>query len=66
MHNPKPVLVKQRVQLGAQRAEPPGLHLDELSVSAHDVNHEPADRHLHLVTRGRLRSTVASNHTNLV
>ena len=53
MHNPKPVLVKQRVQLGAQRAEPPGLHLDELSVSAHDVNHEPADRHLHLVTRRR-------------
>ena len=53
MHDPKTVLVKQRVELGPQWAKAAGLYLDELSVSTDEVDHEPADRHLHPVTRRR-------------
>ena len=53
MHDPEAVPVKQRVELGPQWAKAAGLDLHELSVSADQVNHEPADRHLEPVTRRR-------------
>lgn len=46
VHDPESVAVKERVKLGAQWTEAAGLDLDELSVSADDVDHEPADRDL--------------------
>src|ERR1039458_7163493 len=46
MHDPETVAVKQRVELGPQWAKAAGLDLHELSVSADQVDHEPADRHL--------------------
>ena len=51
VHDPDAVLVKQHVELFAERAEPPRLHLDQLSVSTDEVNHEPSHRHLKAVAR---------------
>ncbi len=51
VHDPHPVPVKQIIELGAQRTKAAGLHLDQLAIGAHDVDHEPPDRHLHAVTR---------------
>jgi hypothetical protein len=50
VHDPNPVLVKQRIELGAERAEAAGLHLNELSIGADDVDHEASDWHLQTVT----------------
>ncbi len=50
VHDPHPVLIKQIIELGAQRTEAAGLRLDQLAVGAHDVDHEASDRHLHAVT----------------
>jgi hypothetical protein len=53
MHNPDPMLVKQRVELRAQRTKSTGLHFDQLTVGADDIDYEPSDRHLEAVTRRR-------------
>ena len=45
------LLVKQRVELGAERTKTPRLHLHEFTVGADDIDHEPPNRHLNLVTR---------------
>ena len=42
-----------RVELPAERAEAPCLHLDQLTVRADEVDHEPPDWHLQAVTRSR-------------
>ena len=51
MHDPDPMLVKQRVELGAQRTKTAGLHFHQLTVGADDVDHVPPDRHLTSVPR---------------
>ena len=51
VHDPHAVIVQERVELLAQRAEVAGLDLDELAVGADDVDHEPAHRHLEAVAR---------------
>ena len=51
MHDPDPVLVKQRVELGAQRTETAGLHLHQFPVGADEIDHEPPDRHLEPIAR---------------
>jgi hypothetical protein len=50
VHDPDTVLVEQRIELGAQRAEAAGLHLHKLAVGVDDVDHEASDRHLQTVT----------------
>ena len=51
VHDPNAVLVKQRVELGAERTETPRLHLDQLAVGTDEVDHEPPHRHLQTVAR---------------
>ncbi len=40
VHDPDAVIVQQRVELLPERAEPAGLHLDQLPVRADQVDHE--------------------------
>ena len=54
--DPDAVLVEQRVELGAERAEAARLHLDQLAVGADEVDHEPSNRHLEAVARLRQHS----------
>ena len=51
VHDPHPVFVEQRVELPAERAEPSGLHLDQLTVGTDEVDHESTHRHLDAVAR---------------
>ena len=51
VHDPDPVLVEQGVELVAERAEAARLHLDQLAVGTHEVDHEPSHRHLQAVAR---------------
>ena len=51
MHDPDAVLVEQGVELLAERAERARLHLDQLAVGTHEVDHEPPDRDLQAVAR---------------
>jgi hypothetical protein len=53
MHDAKPMLVQQRVELSAKGAEAARLHLDELAVSTNEIDHEPAQRNLEPITRPR-------------
>ena len=53
VHDPDAVIVQQRVELLAERAEPAGLHLDQLPVRADQVDHEPPHRDLETVARLR-------------
>jgi hypothetical protein len=53
VHDSDAVLVEQRVELLAERAEPARLDLDQLAVGADEVHHESTDGHLEAVTRLR-------------
>ncbi len=46
VHDPKPVLIKQRIELGTQRRETPRLHLDELAIHTNEIDHEATNRYL--------------------
>jgi hypothetical protein len=45
------MLVKQRIELDAQRTKSAGLHFHQLTVGADEIDHEPPDRHLKSVPR---------------
>ena len=45
----KAVLVEERVELAAEGSKSARLHLDELAVGPHDVDHEALDRHLQAI-----------------
>ena len=51
VHDPDAVLVQQRVELRPERAEPAGLHFNELSVGSDEIDHEPAHSDLLPVAR---------------
>ncbi|HEY3944558.1 MAG TPA: hypothetical protein VGL78_04970 [Solirubrobacteraceae bacterium] len=53
VHDAKPVLVKQRVELRAQGSKAARLHLDELAIRTNQIDHEPVERHLQPVARFR-------------
>jgi hypothetical protein len=53
--DPDAVLVEQRVELPAERAEAACLHLDQFAVGTDEVDHEPSHRHLEAVARLRQR-----------
>ena len=53
MHDTKTMLIKQRIELSAQSAEPAGLHLDEFAISTNEMDHEPAKRRLNAIARSR-------------
>ncbi len=53
MDDAEPMLVEQRVELGAKGRERARLHLDELAVGADEIDHEPAEGDLEPITRTR-------------
>ena len=53
VHEAKPVLVRRRVELGAQGAKAARLLLDELAIRTNQIDHERVERHLQPVTRLR-------------
>jgi len=46
VHDPKAILVEERIELWAQRREASGLDLDQLAIGTHKINHKPLNRHL--------------------
>jgi hypothetical protein len=53
VHDPKTVLVEQRIELRRQRCETTRLHLDQLAVRTNQIDDETIDRHLQPVTWAR-------------